>query len=184
MVGRPYKLSRRRSAMAQQEQLAGQAARYRTNLQGEVDSAALYRALADAEHDPRLARGLWPAGRGRGGACRILAQAARPLGAAAGGCGPGWRTPGAGLAGAPLRPAIRAADGQHARAPRQRRTMTTSRRRVAGGLPAAERSHARIVQAMAGAVAGRRSPAARWRGSRAAIAGRRQRAARRGARRQ
>ena len=30
------------------------ASRYRANLQGEVDSAALYRALADAEPDPRL----------------------------------------------------------------------------------------------------------------------------------
>jgi rubrerythrin len=30
------------------------AARYRANLQGEVDGAALYRVLADAETDPRL----------------------------------------------------------------------------------------------------------------------------------
>ncbi|HTT81549.1 MAG TPA: demethoxyubiquinone hydroxylase family protein, partial [Stellaceae bacterium] len=30
-------------------------ARYRSNLQGEVDSAALYRAMADAEKDPQLA---------------------------------------------------------------------------------------------------------------------------------
>jgi len=30
------------------------AARYRANLQGEVDGAALYWALADAETDPRL----------------------------------------------------------------------------------------------------------------------------------
>ena len=30
------------------------AARYRTNLQGEVDSAALYRAMAEAEKDPHL----------------------------------------------------------------------------------------------------------------------------------
>ncbi len=30
-------------------------ARYRSNLQGEVDSAALYRALADAEENPQLA---------------------------------------------------------------------------------------------------------------------------------
>src|SRR5258708_19747351 len=29
--------------------------RYRSNLQGEVDSAALYRALADAEENPQLA---------------------------------------------------------------------------------------------------------------------------------
>src|SRR4051794_16390747 len=32
----------------------GSVARYRSNLQGEVDSAALYRAMADAEPDPRL----------------------------------------------------------------------------------------------------------------------------------
>ena len=30
-------------------------ARYRSNLQGEVDSAALYRAMAEAEPDPHLA---------------------------------------------------------------------------------------------------------------------------------
>src|SRR5260370_11899438 len=29
-------------------------ARYRTNLQGEVESAALYRAMAEAEKDPHL----------------------------------------------------------------------------------------------------------------------------------
>ena len=33
----------------------GSAARYRSNLQGEVDSAALYRAMAEAEKDPHLA---------------------------------------------------------------------------------------------------------------------------------
>src|SRR5258706_960676 len=32
----------------------GSVARYRTNLQGEVDSAALYRAMAEAERDPHL----------------------------------------------------------------------------------------------------------------------------------
>src|SRR5271155_774951 len=32
----------------------GSVARYRSNLQGEVDSAALYRAMAEAEHDPHL----------------------------------------------------------------------------------------------------------------------------------
>ena len=32
----------------------GSVARYRTNLQGEVDSAALYRAMAEAEKDPHL----------------------------------------------------------------------------------------------------------------------------------
>ncbi|MGC2415242.1 MAG: ferritin family protein, partial [Stellaceae bacterium] len=31
-------------------------ARYRTNLQGEVDSAALYRAMAEAEQDPHLSK--------------------------------------------------------------------------------------------------------------------------------
>ena len=31
-------------------------ARYRANLQGEVDGAALYRALAEAEPDPNIAK--------------------------------------------------------------------------------------------------------------------------------
>src|ERR1700687_5330176 len=42
--------ARRRIAMANDDLVA----RYRTNLQGEVDSAALYRAMAEAEHDPHL----------------------------------------------------------------------------------------------------------------------------------
>src|SRR5690606_28187592 len=33
----------------------GKSARYRENLQGEIDGASLYRALAEAETDPKLA---------------------------------------------------------------------------------------------------------------------------------
>src|SRR5277367_3264256 len=41
------------NAMTETKSAAGE--RYRTNLQGEIDSAALYHALAEAESNPQLA---------------------------------------------------------------------------------------------------------------------------------
>ena len=159
----------------------GSAARYRSNLQGEVDSAALYRAMAEAEGDPRL-----------GDVYRRLAaveeahaefwrkELDRRGERAAGLTGLAHAL--ARLAGAPLRAAIRPADPERARAPRQR-PLRPQPEAVAGGLPGAERSHNRIVEAMAAAAALRRlrqQPGA----ARRAPSHRRQRAARRGARRQ
>ncbi|MBN9488980.1 MAG: VIT1/CCC1 transporter family protein [Alphaproteobacteria bacterium] len=122
--------------------------RYRANLQGEVDGAVVYRALAESESDPKLAEvfrrlasveeahgEFW---RGRMGAkgdklllgpslrARILAWLARRF-------GPGFVIPT--LAAAESRDSAAYDDQADARG---------------AGLPADERSHARIMRAVAG----------------------------------
>jgi VIT1/CCC1 family predicted Fe2+/Mn2+ transporter len=127
---------------------AGNLGRYRRNLQGEVDSAALYRALAEAESDPRLKqvyqrlasveeahaefwtqRILGAGGRARrlrpGLRSRLLAWLARRFGA-------GTVLP---IVDTLERSDVTQYDAQPEAA--------------AAGLPADERSHARIIQAMA-----------------------------------
>jgi vacuolar iron transporter family protein len=126
------------------------ASRYRTNLQGEVDGASLYRTLAATERDPHLAdvyrrlasveeahAEFWRAQLLRLGAkvprlrpdlrTRALAWLARRF-------GPGFVLP-------TLNALEREDSAQYDAQPEA----------VAGGLPAAERSHARIVQAVASA---------------------------------
>ena len=124
------------------------AQRYRGNLQGEVDSAALYKAMAEAEPEPRLKEvyrrlaaveeahaEFWRKQLDRIG---ITARAARP----------GWRTRAlAWLAGRfgpqfvlPTLSKLEQRDSGH---------YDNQPEAVAGGLPAAERSHNRIVEAMA-----------------------------------
>jgi len=128
-------------------------ARYRTNLQGEVDSAALYRAMAEAERDPHLSEvyrrlaaveeahaEFWRNQLGRIGATGIARR-------------PGWRT----------RALVWLARrfGPQFVLP----TLSTLERRdsgmydqqpeaVAAGLPLAERSHNRIVEAMESSLLG------------------------------
>jgi vacuolar iron transporter family protein len=123
-----------------------QAARYRSNLQGELDSAALYRALADNEASPQMREvyrrlgaieekhaALWreqlaKVGGGAGSyreslRTRVLAWLARRFGAAV---------------VLPMVAAIEHADrGMYDYQPEAR----------AGGLPAMERSHSRILAA-------------------------------------
>jgi vacuolar iron transporter family protein len=131
----------------------GSAARYRTNLQGEVDSAALYRAMADAETDVHLS-----------GVYRRLAAVEEAhaefwrkeltrVGATITARRPGWRSRAlAWLARRfgpqfvlPTLSALEQRDsGQYDRQPEA----------VAGGLPRVERSHNRIVEAMAAGVPG------------------------------
>jgi VIT1/CCC1 family predicted Fe2+/Mn2+ transporter len=130
------------------------AARYRANLQGEVDGASLYRALAETEADPKISevyrrlsaveeahaqfwRGqLTKIGAGGVGALRADRRT-RALVWLAGRFGPQFVLP----------------------------TLSTLEQRdvgsydsqpeaVAGGLPAAERSHNRIVQALAASFPG------------------------------
>jgi vacuolar iron transporter family protein len=127
----------------------GSVARYRSNLQGEVDSAALYRAMAETEPDPRL-----------GEVYRRLAAVEeahaefwrKELGRrgerAAAGLRPGWRT--RALAWLARRfgpqfvlPTLSALER------RDSGQYDTQPEAVAGGLPSAERSHNRVVEAMA-----------------------------------
>ena len=126
----------------------GSIERYRTNLQGEVDSAALYRAMVDAEKDPHLSEvyrrlaaveeahaEFWQKELARIGATGVVRR-------------PGWRTR--------VLAALARRFGPQFVLP----TLSTLERRdsgqydqqpeaVAFGLPSAERSHNRIVEAMA-----------------------------------
>ena len=102
--------------------------RYRANLQAELDRAVVYRAMADAERHPEVARSS-TARRGREGSRRVLARAARGDGlegehrrgrASARGCWPAWRRgSAAGWSSRPLR---------RWRWPSRRRTSISRRR--------------------------------------------------------
>ena len=132
--------------------------RYRANLQGEVDGAALYDALAEAEPDPKLS-----------GVYRRLAsiEAAH---------GEFWRgrLKRAGAAPPALRPTFRARllgwlarrfgvafvlPSVSAAEARDVSTYDSQPEAVAAGLPADERSHRRIVQAVEAGSGGLAGPA-------------------------
>ena len=68
------------------------ATRYRANLQGEVDGAALYRALADAETDPRLKDVYGRLAAVEEGHAEFWRKQLDRIGAHAGRLGLGWRT--------------------------------------------------------------------------------------------
>jgi Mn-containing catalase len=153
------------------------AARYRANLQGEVDGAALYRALADAEADPRLKQVYSRLAAVEEAHAEFWRKQLDRIGARTGRLGLGWRT--RALAWLARRfgpqfvlPTINRLEQ------RDSGQYDAQAEAVAGGLPAAERSHARVVQAIESSTPGglQGSALARLEG--------RHRAARRGARRQ
>jgi VIT1/CCC1 family predicted Fe2+/Mn2+ transporter len=123
------------------------AARYRANLQGEVDGAALYRALADAEADPRLKQVYSRLAAVEEAHAEFWRKQLDRIGARAGRLGLGWRT--RALAWLARRfgpqfvlPTINRLEQ------RDSGQYDAQSEAVAGGLPAAERSHARVVQAI------------------------------------
>jgi hypothetical protein len=123
------------------------AARYRANLQGEVDGAALYRALADAETDPRLKEVYSRLAAVEEGHAEFWRKQLDRIGARVGRLGLGWRT--RALAWLARRfgpqfvlPTINRLEQ------RDSGQYDAQSEAVAGGLPAAERSHARVVQAI------------------------------------
>lgn len=129
------------------------AARYRANLQGEYDSAGLYRALADAEPDPRLREVYGRLAAVEEGHAEFWRRQLDRIGAHAQHFGLGWRT--RALAWLARRfgpqlvlPTVNALEqhdvGQY----------DDQSEAVARGLPAAERSHARIVRAIESAAPG------------------------------
>src|SRR6266571_3937157 len=129
----------------------GSVARYRTNLQGEVGSAALYRAMAEAEKDPHLSEVYRRLAAVEEAHAEFWRKQLGRLGATARARGPGWRTRAlVSLARRfgpqfvlPTLSTLEQRDvGQYDRQPEA----------VAGGLPSAERSHNRIVEAMASAL--------------------------------
>ncbi len=131
----------------------GSAARYRGNFQGEIDSAALYRAMADAEPDPRLGEVYRRLAAVEEAHAEFWGKELARIGATAAAKRPGWRTRslvwlarrfGPQFVLPTLSTLERRDSGQYDRQPEA----------VAGGLPAAERSHNRIVEAMASGLPG------------------------------
>jgi VIT1/CCC1 family predicted Fe2+/Mn2+ transporter len=131
----------------------GSIARYQANLQGELDSAGLYRALAETEADPRISEVYRRLAAVEDAHAEFWRKELARKGAGAGRLRADWR------ARALIWLARRF--GPHFVLP----TLSTLEQRdighydeqpeaVAGGLPAAERSHNRVVQAMAAAFPG------------------------------
>ncbi|HEX3952904.1 MAG TPA: VIT1/CCC1 transporter family protein [Stellaceae bacterium] len=122
--------------------------RYRSNLQGEVDSAALYRAMAAAEKDPRLS-GIYD---------RLAAveeahaefwrkQLAR-IGGSALARRPGWRTRSLVFLARRFGPQF-VLPTLSTLEQRDSRQYDQQPEAIAGGLPVAERSHNRLIEAIA-----------------------------------
>jgi VIT1/CCC1 family predicted Fe2+/Mn2+ transporter len=132
---------------------SGSAARYRANLQGEIGGAALYRALAESEADPRLSEVYRRLAAVEEAHAEFWRKQLARVGAKPGTLRPDWRT--RALAWLARRfgpqfvlPVIGALErrdsGQYDDQPEA----------VAGGLPSAERSHNRIVQAIEESIPG------------------------------
>ena len=126
----------------------GSAARYRANLQGEIDSAGIYRALSETEPDPKVSEVYRRLSAVEEAHAQFWRGQLAQIGAKAGSLRPDWRT--RSLAWLARR------FGPQFVLP----TLSTLEQRdvgsydnqpeaVAGGLPAAERSHNRVVQALA-----------------------------------
>ncbi len=129
----------------------GSIARYRTNLQGEVDSAALYRAMAEAEKDPHLSEVYRRLAAVEEAHAEFWHKQLGGIGATGMARRPGWRTRALGWLARRFGPQFVLP------------TLSTLEQRgsaqydeqpeaVAGGLPGAERSHNRVVEAMASAM--------------------------------
>jgi len=131
----------------------GSVARYRTNLQGEVDSAALYRAMAEAEKDPHLSEVYRRLSAVEEAHAEFWGKELGRIGVKARARSPGWRTRALVWLARRFGPqfvlptlsTLEQRDiGQYDQQPEA----------IAGGLPDAERSHNRIVEAMAVAMPG------------------------------
>jgi VIT1/CCC1 family predicted Fe2+/Mn2+ transporter len=123
------------------------ATRYRANLQGEVDGAALYRALADAETDPRLKDVYGRLAAVEEGHAEFWRKQLDRIGAHAGRLGLGWRTRALAWLAHRFGPQF-VLPTVNTLEQRDSGQYDAQAEAVAGGLPADERSHARIVQAI------------------------------------
>jgi VIT1/CCC1 family predicted Fe2+/Mn2+ transporter len=127
--------------------------RYRANLQGEVDSATLYRALAEAESNPQLKDVYRRLAAVEEAHAEFWQSRLKPLGAGAGRRGAGWRTRALAWLARRFGPEFvlpmintleRSGSAQYDKQPEA----------VAAGMPADERSHSRILEAVARPVHG------------------------------
>jgi VIT1/CCC1 family predicted Fe2+/Mn2+ transporter len=124
------------------------AARYRANLQGEIDSAGLYRALADTEGDPKISEVYRRLSAVEEAHAEFWRGQLTRIGAKISALRPDWRT--RSLAWLARRfgpqfilPTLSTLEE------RDVDTYDAQPEAVAGGLPSAERSHNRVVQALA-----------------------------------
>jgi VIT1/CCC1 family predicted Fe2+/Mn2+ transporter len=132
--------------------------RLRANLQGEVDGAALYEALAGAETDPNLAKVYQRLAAVEGAHADFWRKQLDRAGVAGFRPTPGLRTRALGwlarrFGPAFVLPTIAAAEIRDSGA------YDTQVDAAAAGLPADERAHARVIQAAAAAGQGMRGPA-------------------------
>ncbi|MDE2135016.1 MAG: VIT1/CCC1 transporter family protein [Alphaproteobacteria bacterium] len=125
------------------------AARYRANLQGEVDSASLYRALAEADSDPRSSDIFRKLAAVEDAHAEFWRKNLRRVGSHMLATRPGWRTRALAWLARHFGPQFvlptinileHTDSASYDRQPEA----------VERGLPAAERSHARVLDAMAG----------------------------------
>jgi vacuolar iron transporter family protein len=122
--------------------------RYRGNFQGEIDSAALYHALAEAESSPQLKEVYQRLAAVEEAHAEFWRKRLDGLGATTAGRRPGWRTRALAWAARrfgpatvlPLINALERADFAK---------YDAEPEAAAAGLPADERSHARVIEAMA-----------------------------------
>jgi VIT1/CCC1 family predicted Fe2+/Mn2+ transporter len=126
----------------------GKSARYRENLQGEIDGASLYRALAEAETDPKLAEVYHRLAAVEDSHAEYWRKQLVKLGARVPGLKPGFRTRALAFLARRFGPAFvlpaintleQTDSGVYDKQPEA----------VAVGLPQAERSHARILSVIA-----------------------------------
>ncbi len=121
--------------------------RYRENLQGEIDSASLYRALADAEPDPKIQQVYRRLAQVEDAHAEFWQRQLARVGARVQRLGAGWRTRALIWLARRFGPqfvlptvnTLEQKDSSH---------YDTQAEAVAGGLPGMERSHARVLRAI------------------------------------
>jgi VIT1/CCC1 family predicted Fe2+/Mn2+ transporter len=128
-------------------------ARYRANLQGEYDSAGLYRALAEAEPNPHLKEVYGRLAAIEEGHAEFWRRQLDRIGARAQQLGLGWRTRALAWLARRFGPSL-VLPAVNTLEQRDVGQYDDQAEAVAHGLPAAERSHARIVRAIEAAAPG------------------------------
>ena len=123
-------------------------ARYRANLQGEVDSAALYRTLAQTEKTPQLAQVYRRLAAIEEAHAEYWKSHIEAIGRMVPKLRPGFRTRALAWLARRFGPAV-VLQTINTLEHMDSGTYDTQPEAVAGGLPTAERSHARIIRALA-----------------------------------
>jgi len=129
------------------------AARYRANLEGEVDSAGLYRALADAESDPRLSQVYRQLAAVEEAHAEFWHKQLDRIGVKVGHLRRGWRSRALAWLARRFGPAF-VLSTVSALESRDVQQYDRQPEAVGGGLPDAERSHNRIIKAVIGNAGG------------------------------